>query len=127
MRIPLFVIVLALANFLVPLNSTMIVVALPTVARDLAVEPVSLVPRLLADYRDRVRQEPGNVAFTPGADRDDPTSFWVYEEYADAAAFQAHLESAHNEEFNRAVGPHLHGGTSRLRMLTPLPREDADG
>jgi autoinducer 2-degrading protein len=85
------------------------------------------VARLLADYRDRVRQEPGNVAFTPGADRDDPTSFWVYEEYADAAAFQAHLESAHNEEFNRAVGPHLHGGTSRLRMLTPLPREDADG
>jgi EmrB/QacA subfamily drug resistance transporter len=37
-RIPLFVVAIALANFLVPLNSTMIVVALPTIARDLAVD-----------------------------------------------------------------------------------------
>lgn len=37
-RIPLFVVAIALANFLVPLNSTMIVVALPTIARDLGVD-----------------------------------------------------------------------------------------
>lgn len=37
-RIPLFVVAIALANFLVPLNSTMIVVALPTIARDLRVD-----------------------------------------------------------------------------------------
>lgn len=37
-RIPLFVLAIALANFLVPLNSTMIVVALPTIARDLGVD-----------------------------------------------------------------------------------------
>lgn len=37
-RIPLFVLAIALANFLVPLNSTMIVVALPAIARDLAVD-----------------------------------------------------------------------------------------
>jgi MFS family permease len=37
-RVPLFVVAIALANFLVPLNSTMIVVALPTIARDLRVD-----------------------------------------------------------------------------------------
>lgn len=87
----------------------------------------SHVARLLAGYRDRVRQEPGNVVFSPGVEPGDPTCFWVYEEYADPDAFRAHLESAHNEEFNRAVGPYLQGGSSRLRMLTPLPREDWHG
>ena len=38
MRIPLFVVSVALANFLVPLNSTMIVAALPAIGRDLAVD-----------------------------------------------------------------------------------------
>jgi len=42
MGIPVFVIAIALANFLVPLNSTMIVVALPSVARDLAVDRVTV-------------------------------------------------------------------------------------
>ncbi len=37
-RIPSFVAAVAIGNLLVPLNSTMIVVALPTVARDLAVD-----------------------------------------------------------------------------------------
>ena len=37
-RIPSFVAAVAVGNLLVPLNSTMIVVALPTVARDLAVD-----------------------------------------------------------------------------------------
>jgi len=37
-RVPLFVISIGLANFLVPLNSTMIVAALPSIARDLAVD-----------------------------------------------------------------------------------------
>jgi MFS family permease len=37
-RIPLFVVSIALANFLVPLNSTMIVVALPAIGRDLGVD-----------------------------------------------------------------------------------------
>ncbi len=37
-RIPLFVVSIALANFLVPLNSTMIVVALPAIGRDFGVD-----------------------------------------------------------------------------------------
>ena len=36
-RIPLFIVAVALANFLVPLNSTMIVVALPSIGHDLGV------------------------------------------------------------------------------------------
>jgi EmrB/QacA subfamily drug resistance transporter len=41
-RMPLFVLAIALANFLVPLNSTMIVVALPAIARDLGVDEQSV-------------------------------------------------------------------------------------
>ncbi len=37
-RIPLFVVSIALANFVVPLNSTMVVVALPAISRDLGVD-----------------------------------------------------------------------------------------
>ena len=42
MGIPVFVIAIALANFLVPLNSTMVVVALPSIARDLGVDRVTV-------------------------------------------------------------------------------------
>jgi MFS family permease len=40
--IPTFVTAIALTNFLVPLNSTMIVVALPTIARDMGVDRVTV-------------------------------------------------------------------------------------
>jgi EmrB/QacA subfamily drug resistance transporter len=42
-RIPSFVVSVALANFLVPLNSTMIVAALPSIAADLAVDRATAV------------------------------------------------------------------------------------
>jgi EmrB/QacA subfamily drug resistance transporter len=41
-RIPAFVLAVALGNLLVPLNSTMIVVALPLIGRDLGADPVTL-------------------------------------------------------------------------------------
>ena len=41
-RIPAFVFAVALGNLLVPLNSTMIVVALPLIGRDLGADPVTL-------------------------------------------------------------------------------------
>lgn len=81
------------------------------------------VAQLLNGYRDRVRQEPGNLVFNPSVSEQDATAFWVYEEYADVAAFQEHLRSAHNAEFNRAVGPHLVGGAARVDMLSPLAPE----
>ncbi|HEY8657333.1 MAG TPA: MFS transporter [Candidatus Limnocylindria bacterium] len=40
-RVPAFVIAIALGNLLVPLNSTMIVVALPLIARDLGADPAA--------------------------------------------------------------------------------------
>src|SRR3990167_5432757 len=41
-RIPLFVAAVALGNLLVPLNSTMIVVALPQIARDLGADKAAV-------------------------------------------------------------------------------------
>src|SRR5207247_6021 len=41
-RIPAFVLAVALGNLLVPLNSTMIVVALPLIGRDLGADRVTL-------------------------------------------------------------------------------------
>ena len=41
-RVPAFVFAVALGNLLVPLNSTMIVVALPLIGRDLGADPVTL-------------------------------------------------------------------------------------
>ena len=83
------------------------------------------VGRLLRAYRSRVVQEPGNLQFLPYTTVDDAGSFWVYEEYRDEEAFQAHIDSRHNREFNRAVGPLLRSGSSHLRILRPLPTEEA--
>lgn len=82
------------------------------------------VARLLASYRDQVVDEPGNVQFLPYAAAADPASFWVYEEYRDERAFRAHLESPHNQEFNKAVGPLLRWGAARLRILSPISTEE---
>ena len=38
-------------------------------------------------------------------DPDDPASFYLYEKYADEAAFQAHLDSDHFRSFDARVSP----------------------
>jgi quinol monooxygenase YgiN len=41
------------------------------------------------------RQEPGNEAYAPCVDPEDPRSILFYEQYADKAAFEAHGSSDH--------------------------------
>jgi quinol monooxygenase YgiN len=74
---------------------------------------------LLVAYGDVVRAEPGNLRFEAYRDRDRPAML-VIERYADATAFQAHLEHPANAEFNARLADVLGGGGSTLQLLEPL-------
>jgi quinol monooxygenase YgiN len=78
------------------------------------------VAGLLRGYGDDVSAEPGNVRFDAHRLADDPDSFFVYEEYTDDAAFQAHLATSHCAAFNEAFAPHVIGGGSTLTWLNPV-------
>ncbi|EKM99589.1 MULTISPECIES: putative quinol monooxygenase [Acidocella] len=53
------------------------------------------------------RQEPGNVTYTLHEATDAPGTFIVYEAYADQAAVDAHMASAHLKAALSAAGPLL--------------------
>ncbi|WP_298227687.1 putative quinol monooxygenase [Gryllotalpicola sp.] len=78
------------------------------------------VSALLARLAHDVRAEPGNVAFVPTRRPGRDGDFFVWEEYADQAAFQAHIGSAHSRAFNEALAPLVVGGASTLSWLEPL-------
>lgn len=78
------------------------------------------VAALLRGYGDDVSAEPGNVRFDAHRLEADPQSFFVYEEYVDEAAFQAHLATEHCAAFNQAFAPHVVGGASTLTWLNPV-------
>lgn len=75
------------------------------------------VAALLRDYAANVRGEPGNVLFEATCKRDQPEAFLVYEEYADDAAFQAHLNAPYGALFNAALAPLIVEPQSRLTFL----------
>jgi quinol monooxygenase YgiN len=73
------------------------VLAVTWVAKPGHEERVAGILRTLAPL---VRTEPGCVHYYPSQAQDDPRRFFLYEEYADDAAVQAHVESEH---FKRLV------------------------
>jgi len=75
------------------------------------------VAALLSDYAATVRKEPGNVLFEASCKADQPESFFVYEEYADEAAFQAHLNAPYGPSFNAALAPLIVEPQSLLTFL----------
>ena len=75
---------------------------------------------MLKDYAESVRREPGNVAFDACQRADNADSFFVYEEYRDEAAFQAHLAAPYGEPFNAALGPLIVEPNSILTFLRRL-------
>jgi quinol monooxygenase YgiN len=44
------------------------------------------------------RAEPGIVLYQPHRDPENPRVFFFYEQYADPASYQAHIDSAHFHE-----------------------------
>ena len=79
------------------------------------------VATLLSGYTTQVRAEEGNRFFAASSSQADPTVFLVYEEYRDAAAFQAHVTAPENAIFNGALAEHVSGSGSVLTMLDLLP------
>ena len=75
------------------------------------------VAALLSDYAAAVRKEPGNVLFEASCKATEPDSFFVYEEYVDEAAFQAHLNAPYGTPFNAALSPLIVEPQSRLTFL----------
>lgn len=78
------------------------------------------VAALVRGYGGKVSAEPGNVRFDAHRLADDRDSFFVYEEYADEAAFQAHLQTPHCAAFNEAFAPFVVGRGSTLTWLEPV-------
>ena len=64
---------------------------------------------LIADLADASSAEPGITDYRPATDVDDPNVVRFFEQYEDAAAFEAHTQTDHFQEFEAAL-PDLLGG-----------------
>ncbi|ACL42568.1 Antibiotic biosynthesis monooxygenase (plasmid) [Pseudarthrobacter chlorophenolicus A6] len=78
------------------------------------------VQELLDDLARQVREEPGNILFITHRETEHADRFFVYEEYADAAAFEAHITASYGAKFNKALGPLIVEDNSQLTWLTRL-------
>jgi len=78
------------------------------------------VAELVRSLAERVRAEPGNLVFAASRKRENPAEFFVYEEYADADAFEAHIGADYGVEFNRRLAALVEGGGSALTWLDAL-------
>lgn len=76
------------------------------------------VARLLPQLAAGSRTEPGNISYTITRDLEHPERFVIVEEYASAADFAAHRETAHFQEIGVGkIIPLL--GDRRVATLAP--------
>ena len=64
--------------------------------------------KLLPEMAEKTRSEPGNLVYVIYQSESDPNEFLLHEEYADAAAAEAHRQSEHYQRIvaNQVI-PHL--------------------
>ncbi|MGX5770374.1 putative quinol monooxygenase [Microbacterium trichothecenolyticum] len=75
------------------------------------------VARLIGEYADLVRQEPGNVLFDASQLADAPERFFVYEMYRNEAAFQEHIDHPKGQAFNDKLTKLIVEPASELTFL----------
>ena len=63
----------------------------------------AFMPLMRANAAASLREEPGCRQFDVCLDEDAASRVWLYEVYDDAAAFQAHLKTAHFKEFDEST------------------------
>ena len=80
-------------------------------------ERLADVVRLITQLAEDVRGEPGNLEFTVYQRAEDPCRFFVFERYADRAAFEAHLAAPYGATFNAALGDLIVESGSQLSFL----------
>jgi len=73
------------------------------------------MPLLLENARRSLAKEAGCLRFDVCRDAEDPSRLLLYEVYSDAAAFQAHLQSAHFRRFDTATAAML--ASKQVRVL----------
>lgn len=78
------------------------------------------VAALIAGLANDVRTEPGNVVFEVYRQADNPNHFFVFEVYADEAAFQAHIGMSYGAVFNAKLNELIEEPNSQLTFLTPV-------
>ena len=78
------------------------------------------VAELIAGLQEKVRQEPGNLVFQATTRQGKMREFFVYEEYVDEAAFQAHISADYGAVFNEQLGSLIEGDGSELFWLNPV-------
>jgi len=76
----------------------------------------SFMPAMRENARASLAEEPGCLQFDVCVDPEDPARVFLYEVYADAAAFRAHLAAPHFKAFDAAVGPWV--ASKAVRTLT---------
>ncbi|MET9734936.1 putative quinol monooxygenase [Streptomyces sp. NPDC006458] len=69
----------------------------------------------LEDGRRSTADEPGTLAFDLIADPENPDRFYLYEAYADEAAFQTHCDGEHFATFFKAISEYADGPTWLMR------------
>jgi quinol monooxygenase YgiN len=67
------------------------------------------------------RREPGCVTFIPYEADQFPGRFYLYEIFADAGAFEAHLDTDHVKEFRTALPSASRSGPDDLVQLIEVP------
>lgn len=75
------------------------------------------VAELMAGLTEKVRREPGNVAFLPFTREEHPRRWFVFEQYRDEAAFEAHITADYGGEFNAQLVHHIVEDGSELTWL----------
>jgi quinol monooxygenase YgiN len=79
------------------------------------------VAEMMRELTAHVRQEPGNVTFAPYTEKANPHRYFVFEDYADDAAFQAHISAEYGARFNAELADLIEGDASELTWLRPVP------
>lgn len=97
------------------MTSTIHVIARITARPD----TVADVRALLRDLLEPTRQEPGCLRYTLLHNPNDPTAFTFVEEWADAAALDAHFATAHVQTA-LAVAPPLLAAAPDIRQYTVI-------
>jgi len=75
------------------------------------------VREMMLELAGHVRAEPGNLAFVPYTRADNPRAWFVYEIYADDAAFQSHITAPYGATFNNELAGLIEGDGSELTWL----------
>lgn len=74
--------------------------------------------RIIQQAKDSLEREPDCCQFDVLTDEKSPSTFFLYETYVDAAAFEAHKQTPHFADYDRTVADWVESKQiRRLKML----------